>query len=75
MDRGEAIEAAPNSNGNGRPQGEPTPDPIFQQVVDILRPAIEMKAGNGGAIKDEIEKALNLMGVDANRRKRGHRRS
>ncbi|MEB3886153.1 hypothetical protein [Lyngbya sp. CCY1209] len=75
MDRGEAIEAAPNSNGNGRPQSDPTPDPIFQQVIDALQSAFEVKAGNGGAIKDEIEKALNLMGVEANRPRRGGRRS
>lgn len=70
MDQGEAIALMSEGNGKVLLQGEQNPDPIYQKLVDILQPAIKMKAGNGGAIKDEIEKALNLMGVDVNRRTR-----
>jgi len=75
MDRGEAIPVASDANGDVRPQGEPTPDPIRQKLIDILQPATKMKAGNGGAIKDEIEKALKLMGVESIRPQRGGLRS
>jgi len=45
------------------------PDPIRQKLIDILQPATKMKAGNGGAIKVEIAKALKLLGVEVKLRK------
>ncbi|MFO7032498.1 hypothetical protein B9T07_21885 [Limnospira fusiformis CCALA 023] len=73
MDQGDVIEIPVNSNGNHQAVGELLSDQIHQQIIDILLPATKMKAGNGGAIKSEIAKALTLLGVDVKLTQKGFR--
>ncbi|MGI0498598.1 hypothetical protein [Limnospira platensis] len=69
MDQGDVIEIPANSNGNHQAVGGILSNQIHQQIINILLPATKMKAGNGGAIKLEIAKALALLGVDVKLRK------
>ncbi|EDZ93763.1 MAG: hypothetical protein P5702_06905 [Limnospira sp. PMC 1291.21] len=73
LDQGDVIEKPANSNGNHQAVGELLSDQSRQQIIDILLAATKMKAGNGGAIKLEITKALTLLGVDVKLTQKGSR--